>query len=125
LFLLALSDGGNSRFDVLLMVTISVIAMLDNGLEATAITEFAGPFWTGRALGIQNTTQRVMAAAGPPLFGALIGAFEKAPAYPPAWALCGLFPLAAVPLVAIDRRGGSGDHPCRASEAVPSKEFRG
>ncbi len=95
LFLLALVDNQGSRYDVLLMVTISVIAVLDNGLEATAITEFAGPYWSGRALGTQNTTQRLMAAAGPPLFGALI----TAAAYPSAWLLCGLFPLAAVPLV--------------------------
>lgn len=97
LFLLALSDRLDSRFDIPLMVTISVLAVLDNGLEATAITEFAGPFWSGRALGIQNTTQRVMAAVGPPLFGALIGAAR----YPSAWLLCGLFPLAAVPLVPV------------------------
>ncbi|MDT5175338.1 MAG: hypothetical protein QOG37_2589 [Mycobacterium sp.] len=95
LFLLAISDKIDSRLDVLLMMTISVIAVLDNGLEATAITEFAGPYWSGRALGTQNTTQRLMAAAGPPMFGALI----TAAAYPLAWALCGLFPLAAVPLV--------------------------
>lgn len=95
LFLLALTDNTASGYDVLLMVAISVIAVLDNGLEATAITEFAGPFWSGRALGMQNTTQRLMAAAGPPLFGALIMTAE----YPAAWALCGLFPLAAVPLV--------------------------
>jgi hypothetical protein len=74
LFLLALTDEVDSRFDVPLMIAISVIAVLDNGLEATAITEFAGPFWSGRALGVQNTTQRLMAAAGPPLFGALIAA---------------------------------------------------
>lgn len=95
LFLLALVDDQGSRYDVLLMIAISVIAVLDNGLEATAITEFAGPFWSGRALGIQNTSQRLMAAAAPPLFGALIASA----AYPPAWALCGLFPLVAVPLV--------------------------
>jgi MFS family permease len=95
LFLLALTDNGGSGYDVLLMAALSVIAVLDNGLEATAITEFAGPFWSGRALGMQNTTQRLTAAAGPPLFGALIMAAE----YPAAWALCGLFPLAAVPLV--------------------------
>lgn len=95
LFLLALVDNQGSRYDVALMVAISVIAVLDNGLEATAITEYAGPFWSGRALGTQNTTQRLAAAAGPPLFGALI----TAAAYPLAWGLCGLFPLAAVPLV--------------------------
>jgi hypothetical protein len=37
----------------------------------------------------------VMAAGGPPLFGALIMAAE----YPAAWTICGLFPLAAAPLV--------------------------
>jgi MFS family permease len=77
------------------MFAVSVIATLDNGLEATAITENAGPFWSGRALGMQNTGQRLMAAAGPPLFGALIMTAE----YSSAWALCALFPLAAVPLV--------------------------
>ncbi|CAM4465566.1 Hexuronate transporter [Mycobacterium basiliense] len=95
LFLLALIDNQGSRYDVALMIAISVIAVLDNGLQATAITEYAGPYWSGRALGTQNTTQRLMAAAGPPLFGALI----MTAAYPQAWFLCGLFPLAAVPLV--------------------------
>ena len=95
LFLLALADHLSSQYEVPLMIAISVIAVLDNGLEATAVTEFAGSFWSGRALGIQNTTQRVMAATGPPLFGALIAAAE----YPTAWALCGLFPLVAIPLV--------------------------
>jgi MFS family permease len=97
LFLLAYADHRGWRSEVAFMVAISVIAVLDNGLEATAITEFAGPFWSGRALGIQNTSQRLMAAAGPPLFGALISAAK----YPTAWVLCGLFPLAAVPLVPV------------------------
>jgi MFS family permease len=97
LFLLAYADHRAWRSEVALMVVVSVIAVLDNGLEATAITEFAGPFWSGRALGIQNTTQHLMAAAGPPLFGALISAAK----YPTAWALCELFPLAAVPLVPV------------------------
>ncbi len=95
LFLLAWADLLNSVYQAPLMVAVSVIAVLDNGLEATAITEFAGPFWSGRALGIQNTTQRVMAAAAPPLFGALITAAK----YPNAWMLCGLFPVLAAPLV--------------------------
>jgi MFS family permease len=95
LLLLAWADYMNSRWQAGLMVAISVIAVLDNGLEATAITELAGPSWSGRALGLQNTTQRMMAAAGPPLFGVLISAAK----YPPAWMLCALFPLAAMPLV--------------------------
>ncbi|HTY30328.1 MFS transporter [Mycobacterium sp.] len=100
LFLLALTDGTGSGYDVLLMVAVSVLAVLDNGLEATAITELAGPYWSGRALGLQNTTQRLVAACGPPLFGALIMAAH----YPAAWALCALFPMAAVPLVPADLR---------------------
>lgn len=95
LFLLSLSDRVGSHLDVVMMITASVLAVLDNGLEATAITEYAGPYWSGRALGTQNTTQRLMAAAGPPMFGALI----STAAYPLAWGLCALFPLAAAPLV--------------------------
>jgi MFS family permease len=98
LMALAFTDRlGPSYVAVALMVAVSVIAVLDNGLEATAITEFAGPFWSGRALGIQNTTQRLVFGAGAPLFGALITAAK----YPSAWVLCGLFPLAAVPFVPI------------------------
>lgn len=129
LFLLALSDHIDSLYDVPLMMAISVIATLDNGLQATAITEFAGPFWSGRALGIQNTTQRVMAAAGPPLFGALISAAR----YPSAWLLCGLFPLAALPLVPVRllppglelraRRQSVRRH--RWWQAVRSRDLRG
>jgi MFS family permease len=98
LFLLALVENHHGwRLEVPLMIAVSIFAVLDNGLEATAITEFAGPFWSGRALGVQNTTQRLMAAAGPPLFGAFIAAAK----YPSAWALCGLFPLLAIPLVPV------------------------
>ncbi|SPM27847.1 MFS transporter [Mycobacterium terramassiliense] len=112
LFLLAFADGTGSGYDVLLMVAVSVLAMLDNGLEATAITELAGPYWSGRALGLQNTTQRLAAAAGPPLFGALIMAAH----YPAAWALCALFPLAAVPLVPADPSDSA--HPDRKDDTL-------
>lgn len=118
LFLLALTDGNASGYDVLLMVAVSVLALLDNGLEATAITELAGPYWSGRALGVQNTTQRLVAAAGPPVFGALIMAAQ----YPAAWALCALFPLAAVPLVPT---GSVPPEPApRLRKCPDSKDFR-
>ncbi|KBZ59564.1 MFS transporter [Mycobacterium colombiense] len=97
LFLLALTDNLSSLLAVPLMVAVSVTAVLDNGLEATAITEFAGPFWSGRALGLHNTTQRIVAGAGPPLFGSVIAAAT----YPTAWALCGLFPLLAIQLTPV------------------------
>ncbi len=92
---LAFTDHLNLSIAVALMVAASVIAVLDNGLESTAITEYAGPFWSGRALGLQNTYQRLMAAGAPPVFGELIAATG----YPLAFLLCGVFPLLAVPIV--------------------------
>jgi MFS family permease len=94
---LALADHLRSSVAVPLMVAASVVAVLDNGLESTAITEYAGPFWSGRALGLQNTYQRLMAAGAPPVFGGLIAATG----YPSAFAVCGLFPLLAVPIVPV------------------------
>ncbi|EFD63128.1 conserved integral membrane protein [Mycobacterium tuberculosis EAS054] len=73
LFLLAAVDNEGSRYDVLLMIALSVIAVLDNGLEATRDHRSTpGPLleWAGR-LGIPETlTQRLMAGRpDPPLFG--------------------------------------------------------
>jgi MFS family permease len=95
---LAVADHLRSSIAVPLMVAASVVAVLDNGLESTAITEYAGPFWSGRALGLQNTYQRLMAAGAPPVFGELIAAHG----YPPGFLVCGLFPLLAVPIVPTD-----------------------
>lgn len=91
---LALADHLGSPVVVSLMVAASVISLLDNGLESNAVTEYAGPFWSGRGLGLQNTYQRLVAAGGPPVFGALIAANG----YPLAFAICGLFPLLAAPM---------------------------
>jgi hypothetical protein len=79
------------------MVIASVITVSDNGLAFTAIAEIAGPFWSGRALGTQNTSQLFTAGAAPPLFGGLIGLAG----YPVAFAVCALFPLIAMPLVPV------------------------
>lgn len=128
LMLLALTDHVNSPLAVALMVAVSVIAVTDNGLEATAITEFAGAFWSGRALGTQNTTQRLTALAGPPMFGVLI----NAAGYPLAFALCALFPLAAVPFVPTGllppgmepKTQRQSVHRVRRWQAIPSRRWR-
>jgi MFS family permease len=96
--LLALTDWLHSPLSVALMVIASVITVSDNGLAFTAIAEIAGPFWSGRALGTQNTSQLLTAGVAPPLFGGLIGAAG----YPVAFAVCTLFPLVAMPLVPAD-----------------------
>lgn len=94
---LGAADHLHSHLAEAVMVIAAVITVLDNGLASTAVAEIAGPYWSGRALGIQNTTQRLTAGIAPPLFGALIGAAG----YPLAFALCGLFPLAALRLVPV------------------------
>ncbi len=93
--LLALSDWLDTPLSIALMMVASVITVSDNGLAFTAIAEIAGPFWSGRALGTQNTSQFVTAGIVPPLFGALIGIVG----YPAAFAVCALFPLIAIPAV--------------------------
>ncbi|WP_046319643.1 MFS transporter [Mycobacterium sp. UM_Kg1] len=94
---LGATDHLHSRLAEAAMVVAAVITVLDNGLASTAVAEMAGPYWSGRALGIQNTTQRLTAGIAPPIFGALIGAVG----YPLSFTLCGLFPLAALRLVPV------------------------
>lgn len=96
--LLALTDWLGSPLSVAVMVVASVITVSDNGLAFTAIAEIAGPFWSGRALGAQNTSQHLATAAAAPLFGGLIGALG----FPFAFAVCALFPLVALPVVPVD-----------------------
>ena len=92
---LAFTDALGSGWSVAVMVVASVVTVSDNGLAFTAIAEIAGPFWSGRALGAQNTSQLLMTGLTPPVFGALIGAAG----YPVAFAVCALFPMLAIPLV--------------------------
>lgn len=96
--LLAVTDSLHSPVSIAVMVAASVITVSDNGLAFTAIAELAGPFWSGRALGTQNTSQLLTAGIVPPVFGALI----TAAGWPVAFAVCTLFPLLAVPLVPVD-----------------------
>ncbi|BBX03430.1 MFS transporter [Mycolicibacterium moriokaense] len=93
--LLALTDWLSSPVSVAMMVIASVITVSDNGLAFTAIAEIAGPFWSGRALGVQNTSQHLASAAAAPLFGALIGVAG----YAAAFAVSALLPLLAVRVV--------------------------
>ena len=82
---------------VLLLVVASTVTVADNGLAFTAVAERAGPFWSGRALGIQNTGQFLTAAAVPPLAGALV----TVTGYAVTFASASLFALVALPLVPV------------------------
>ena len=83
-----------------LLVAASVISVADNGLAFTAIAEIAGPYWSGRGLGIQNTGQNLAGAAIPPVFGALI----TATGFSAAFLAAALIAAVAIPLVPSDRR---------------------
>jgi len=104
LMVLALTDHVHSPIALAAMVVALAITG-DNGLPFTTVPEIAGRFWSGRALGAQNTVERLMVAVGPPAFGELI----TAAGYPLAFAVCGLFPLVALPFVPVtpDRSGST------------------
>jgi sugar phosphate permease len=82
---------------VVLLAAATVITVADNGLAFPATAERAGPFWSGKALGVQNTAQYLTAAVIAPVAGATITAFG----HPATFALSALFPLAAIALVPV------------------------
>lgn len=94
MMVLALTDRLDWGIAVAVMVVASAIAG-DNGLPFTTIPEVAGRYWSGWALGTQNTFERLVVAVAPPAFATLI----TASGFPLAFAVCGLFPLAALPVV--------------------------
>lgn len=92
---LAVTDWLGSPASVVVLVVASVVTVADNGLAFTAIAEASGPFWSGRALGTQNTAQFLTAAVVPPAMGALI----MVVGFPWAFVATAAFPLVAAPLV--------------------------
>lgn len=98
MLVLAVLDG--SPVAIAAMVAATVITVADNGLAFTAVAEIAGPRWSGRAFGIQNTGQHLTAAAVPPVVGALV----EFAGYGWAFAAAAIFPLIAVALVPVPTR---------------------
>ena len=80
---------------VVLMVVASTVTVADNGLAFTSVAERAGAFWSGRALGAQNTAQYLAAAAVAPVAGLTITSWG----YAATFGVAAAFPLVAVPLV--------------------------
>src|SRR3954469_25390131 len=80
---------------VVLMVVASTVTVADNGLAFTSVAERAGSYWSGRALGVQNTAQYLTAAAVAPVAGVAITHWGYAATY----ALSALCPVIALPLV--------------------------
>jgi len=80
-----------------LIVLAAVLSVADNGLAFTAVAERAGPFWSGRALGLQNTAQFLTAALVGPIGGLAVTHLGYAWTY----VVTGLFPLLAIGLVPV------------------------
>jgi sugar phosphate permease len=98
----AAAAGSSAAVPVLL--ACGVVAVSTNGLAFTAVAEYAGSSWAGRALGIQNTGQNALAAATPPVMALAIGAAG----YGASFAVVAAFPLVAAMLVPVAaERAGS------------------
>ena len=93
--LLALTAGAGSDLTAGALVLAAVITVSPNGLAFTAVAEYAGQSWAGRALGIQNTGQNVVAALTPRAVAPLIVGHG----YPAAFTMAAGFPLLALVLV--------------------------
>ncbi len=80
---------------VALLVVASTVTVADNGLAFTGVAERAGSYWSGRALGVQNTAQYLAAAAVAPIAGVAITRWG----YAATFAVAAAFPLVATTLV--------------------------
>ncbi len=94
---LALTDWLDSPLSVALLVVASIVTVAPNGLAFTAVAEYSGPYWSGRALGVQNTGQFIAASLVPPAFGAL-----AAVSFPLAFLISAVFPALSVPVIPDD-----------------------
>jgi sugar phosphate permease len=94
---LAAATSAGSSAAVPILLACGVVAVSTNGLSSTAVTEYAGSAWAGRALGIQNTGQNAMAAATPPVLALAIGAVG----FGTSFAVVAAFPLVAAVLVPV------------------------
>jgi sugar phosphate permease len=97
LLALAATAVTRSPLAIAALLVAAVVSVSTNGLAFTAVAEYAGSSWAGRALGIQNTGQNAFAAATPPVLAAVIGAAG----YPVAFAAVAVFPLAAAAFIPV------------------------
>jgi len=81
----------HSAAAVAVLLAAGILTVSPNGLAFTAVAERAGRAWAGRALGVQNTAQNLVASATVPIMAAVVGATS----YGMAFAATIAFPLAA------------------------------
>jgi sugar phosphate permease len=94
---LATAAATRSPLAIVALFVAAIVSVSTNGLAFTAVAEYAGSSWAGRALGIQNTGQNAVGAATPPVLAGVIAAVG----YSPAFAVVAVFPLLAAVLVPV------------------------
>lgn len=92
---MALVDVSHWAAAAVFLLVATSVTVADNGLAYTSVAEAAGPTWSGRALGTQNTGQFLAASAVGPGIGALVGTLGFAASF----GLVAVLPLLALPLV--------------------------
>jgi MFS family permease len=99
MLLMAVAASLGSVGAAVILIVAAIVTVADNGLAYTSVAEIAGPFWSGRALGAQNTGQFLAASVVGPAVGGLITLVG----FPLAFAAVALCPAVATPLVPRDR----------------------
>ncbi len=95
--LLALGAWADAWWVVVGFALGAVVTVADNGLAFTAVAEYAGSAWAGRALGVQNTGQNVAALLTAPVLAGIIGDAR----YALGFAVVAVFPLLAIPITPV------------------------
>jgi sugar phosphate permease len=104
---LAAAAAVRSPVSVAVLLVCGLVAVSTNGLAFTAVAEYAGPAWAGRALGIQNTGQNALAAATPPVLALVIASIG----FSASFAIVAVFPLAAAAIVPVADERAAGSAP--------------
>jgi sugar phosphate permease len=104
---LAAAAAVRSPVCVAVLLVCGLVAVSTNGLAFTAVAEYAGPAWAGRALGIQNTGQNALAAATPPVLALVIASIG----FSASFAIVAVFPLAAAAIVPVADERAAGSAP--------------
>ncbi|SOD71756.1 sugar phosphate permease [Jatrophihabitans sp. GAS493] len=76
----------------------AIVTVADNGLAYTSVAEMAGPAWTGRALGVQNTGQNIASLITAPVLAVVIGSGSN---YAGAFLLAAALPALAIGLIPV------------------------
>jgi sugar phosphate permease len=112
---LAGAAAAHSPVAVAVLLATGLVAVSTNGLAFTAVAEYAGSAWAGRALGIQNTGQNALAAATPPVLAVAIGAIG----FSASFALVAVFPLAAAAVVPVAYERSAAAAAAQAADPGP------